>query len=259
MSWDQAAAWYNQLLSTDGDYTHREIVVPKTLDLVTRFTPKGSAILDVACGQGLFTCALSKAGFDASGVDTSAQMISFAKKKYPNLKFEIGDAKGLQRSAQGSFEGATMLLALQNMDSLRQVAASIRHILKEDGCFYVVALHPCFRIPRQSSWGIDEGKKLQYRRVDRYLTDLPIPITIHPGKSKSPQVTHFHHSMESILKEFLSVGFSLIALEEWTSNKQSVGKWARAENLARQEFPLFLSFVLRANSKVEKTANLEHA
>jgi hypothetical protein len=30
--------------------------------------------------------------------------------------------------------------------------------------------HPCFRVPRQSGWGWDEQRKLQYRRVDRYLT-----------------------------------------------------------------------------------------
>jgi hypothetical protein len=34
-------------------------------------------------------------------------------------------------------------------------------------------------------------------------------------------------------------------IDEWVSNKTSIGKHAKRENQARKEFPLFMTFVLK--------------
>ena len=41
--------------------------------------------------------------------------------------------------------------------------------------------HPCFRVPRQSGEGWDEQRKLLYRRVDRYLSPLAVPMKAYAG------------------------------------------------------------------------------
>jgi hypothetical protein len=38
-------------------------------------------------------------------------------------------------------------------------------------------------------------------------------------------------------------GFAIEKIEEWTSEKQSEGKMARAENRARDEFPMFMAIL----------------
>jgi len=39
--------------------------------------------------------------------------------------------------------------------------------------------------------------------------------------------------------------FTIDIIEEWTSDKESVGKVAKMENRARSEFPLFLALKCR--------------
>jgi hypothetical protein len=101
--------------------------------------------------------------------------------------------------------------------------------------------HPSFRIPRQSSWGKDEANKLEYRRVNRYLTGLEIPINTHPGFSDSPMTWTYHQPLEYYIKSLKRAGMLISDLEEWTSDKVSVGKAAKGENRARSEFPMFLA------------------
>lgn len=102
--------------------------------------------------------------------------------------------------------------------------------------------HPCFRIPRQSGWGFDDKRKLQYRRVDRYMTPLKIPIQMHPGALPGVHTWTFHRSLTDYFGALGRSGFLINKLEEWISHRKSKpGARARAENSARMEIPLFLA------------------
>ncbi|EKD80395.1 MAG: hypothetical protein ACD_40C00118G0003 [uncultured bacterium] len=140
-----------------------------------------------------------------------------------------------------SFDHATCILAIQNMKDGAGVIKNISTSLKQSGDLVIVMNHPSFRIPRQSSWGKDEAQKLEYRRVNRYLSPLEIPINTHPGLKDSPLTWSYHQPLEYYVKALKRVGMVISDLEEWTSDKVSAGKSARAENRARSEFPLFLA------------------
>ncbi|MFS8563077.1 MAG: hypothetical protein LVR00_01585 [Rhabdochlamydiaceae bacterium] len=117
-------------------------------------------------------------------------------------------------------------------------------LLKPQGKLLIVLNHPCFRIPRQSSWGVDEPKKLQYRRIDRYLSPLKIPIQTHPGKQHDSQETwSFHHPLSDYTRWLQEAGFTIEIIEEWISDKTSTGGHAKMENRSRAEFPLFLAIL----------------
>ncbi|MGE5196684.1 MAG: SAM-dependent methyltransferase, partial [Anaerolineae bacterium] len=118
--------------------------------------------------------------------------------------------------------------------------------LQSQGQLIIVLNHPCFRIPRQSSWGVDPEKHLQFRRVDRYFSALEIPILTHPSqKELSSKTFSYHYPLSSYSKWLQEAGFVMESIEEWCSDKKSVGKTARMENRSRQEFPLFLAFSAR--------------
>jgi hypothetical protein len=106
-----------------------------------------------------------------------------------------------------------------------------------------VLTHPAFRIPRQSGWGRDEDRKLLFRRVDRYLSPLKIPIDMRPFKLPEQQVTWtYHRPIQTYVNSLAEAGLWTNALEEWPSPRASQpGPTARAENRARGEFPLFLA------------------
>ena len=204
---------------------------------------KGDGVLDLACGQGVYSRYLSQRKMRVTGLDTSEEMIRFARSRSDSsIRFEQGDAQDPQALQGKTFDAVVCLLALQNIESLPPVMHNVKRWLKPGGRFVMVATHPCFRIPRQTHWGWDEQKKIQYRRVDLYGTESAIPILTPPFvQAKSFTVT-YHRPLQSYFQALAEAGLCVDGLEEWTSHKISEpGKRSKAENRARQEIPLFMA------------------
>ena len=234
MNWEEVAQSYDKIVGKEGHYYHKQVIVPKLLKACS--FQEGDALLDLGCGQGFFQEYLPKA-VDYVGVDASPSLINLAKRR--KGKWILHDlTKPLALPER--FTHVTCILSLQNIGSIDVVIKSAYDHLHKNGRIFLILNHPCFRIPRQSSWGIDEAKKIQYRRVDRYLTPLTIPIQMTPGKGEST-ITESHHAPISTYINALShAGFGISRLEEWISDKQSEGRLAKMENRRRQEFPLFM-------------------
>src|SRR5271169_3895294 len=65
-------------------------------DVVSLLEPRtGERILDLGCGTGHLTAQIAEPGALVIGVDRSAEMVAAARLAYPNLKFEISDARNL--------------------------------------------------------------------------------------------------------------------------------------------------------------------
>ena len=71
---------------------------------------------------------------------------------------------------------------------------------------------------------------------------------MHPG-SDSGLTWSFHQPLSTYTKMLADNHFVIENLEEWTSDKESVGKASRMENRSRAEFPLFLAIAARYESK----------
>lgn len=239
-SWEEVDRWYDSIVGEEGHYYHTHVVLPNVLKLLN--LKEDSSLLDLACGQGVLERKVAKE-MRYLGVDLSPSLIASSKKMRasPKHEFVVGDiTKPL--SVKGTFSHATILLALQNVENPASALKNAAEYLQKDGTLIVVLNHPCFRIPRQSAWGVDEAQNLQFRRVNRYLSPLKIPIQMHPGKGqKSESTWSFHHSLSDFSRFLQEAGFSIALIEEWTSDKKSTGKNAKRENLARAEFPLFLA------------------
>ncbi len=54
--------------------------------------PAGSQVLDLGCGNGALTKKLKELGFQVQGMDASSEMLHVARKNYPDIWFEKGDA-----------------------------------------------------------------------------------------------------------------------------------------------------------------------
>jgi ubiquinone/menaquinone biosynthesis C-methylase UbiE len=239
-SWSPVAKWYTGIVGDSGHYFHEHVIFPHLKFLLD---PKASeSVLDVGCGQGVYARTLPH-NVDYTGIDSSKELIVEAKKLTKNAKqvYFVADAtKGLPVPAD-SFNHVVCILALQNMRDGASAIANMGTALKAGGDLTLVINHPSFRIPRQSSWGKDEANKLEYRRVNRYLSPLEIPINAHPGLSDSAMTWTYHQPLEYYVKALKSAGLVVTDIEEWTSDKVSAGPAARAENRARAEFPLFMA------------------
>jgi len=246
-SWENVAGWYQNYMGSEGGDFQREIVFPGALRLLD---PKaGGHYLDIACGQGAFAKLIAqKTHGQVVGIDASATLIEAAKRKAPaTCRFLVSDAANFGgKFDRESFHGAACLLAIQNIDRIEPVFAQAVATLKPGAPFVIVMNHPCFRQPRQSGWGWDEERKLQYRRVDRYMTTYEMPILAHPGSAPQVKTYSYHRPLTDYVAALAKSGFAIDALEEWVSNKKSdSGPRAKAENVAREEIPMFLAIRAR--------------
>ncbi len=247
-SWQQVKDWYNHAVGKEGLYYHQQVVIPGVLRLLElKKEIPFSSILDVACGQGILARHLPEK-ICYTGIDISKGLIQEAKRLDQNKFHEyfVGDATQPYAVKKKDFSHATVLLALQNIEDPKRVFSNIANHLISQGILILVLNHPSFRIPRQSQWGIDEQNKLQYRKMNGYLSPLKIPMQMPPSNGETSEVTwSFHYPLSSYSKWLYDTGFDTVLIEEWTSDKVSTGKAAKMENRARKEFPLFLTLVAR--------------
>jgi SAM-dependent methyltransferase len=246
-SWETSSGWYDKIVGQKGHYYHQQVIIPGVVRLLEMKKKPNPHLLDLACGQGILARHLPK-GMKYLGIDASFSLIEAAKKyepKSPN-QFVVHDLSQSLDLPYKEYSHATCILAVQNLEKPLPLFLTAHHHLREGSHFILVLNHPCYRIPRQSSWGVDEQKKLQYRRVDRYMSPLKIPIQTQPGKQeRSEQTLSFHYPLSYYAAQLKQAGFVLETIEEWCSDKKSAGKHAAMENRSRQEFPLFLTLVAR--------------
>ena len=237
-SWKQVGRWYDEIVSKEGHIYHKEVIFPE-LKKWYQFN-EDDAILDLGCGQGVLARELPK-GISYLGIDAAKFLIQKAK-GYSKHRFFVGDVTKPLNLERNDFSHVFIILALQNMEEGEKAIINGAKHLRKGGKLILILNHPCYRIPRQSSWGIDEEKKMQYRRINRYYTPMEIPIQMHPSqKEKSEKTFSYHHPISTYIEWMIKGGFTLTKLEEWRSHKSSMGKWAKMENRAREEFPLFLA------------------
>lgn len=238
-NWDSSEKWYTSCVGEKGHYYHQAVVLPNALRLLGK---KGS-LLDLGCGQGVFARHIDEAA-EYCGIDQSKELISSAKKMSKDRQFHVADASGDLPIEKKDFDKACFILSLQNMEHGEMAVATAGRHVKKQGKLLIVLNHPCFRIPRQSAWGIDEKMHLQYRRMNGYLTPLDIPIQTNPGqKDASADTVSYHHSLSDYSSWLQKAGFAITSMEEWISDKKSEGAKAKMEDRARKEFPLFLAIL----------------
>lgn len=246
-SWEHVASWYDKLVGEEGSDYHRHVIIPAALQMLD--VQPGQRVLDVACGQGVFARPMLERGVDAFvGVDASPSLIDAARQRITDARarFVVGDARDLAPAlgdmARDHFDAAVCLMAVHDFDPVGPCFAGVGQALKPGGVFVVVFMHPCFRIPRQSSWGWDEEQRTQYRRLDRYVTPLSIPISVSPGRDPSRHTTFFHRPLSEYFNALGAAGMGATRVEELSSHRKSEpGARSRAENRARDEFPIFMA------------------
>ena len=241
--WDAVAAWYDGWMGSGGSVHHRKIAVPAVIKLL--HPKKGERVLDIGAGQGVLAPEVAKAGADYTGVDVSNKLLDMAREHHGKVaRFLPADAARLHENyfiQAEMFDAVVFLLSIQDMDPLGDVVKSATWALKPGGRMIILMTHPCFRVPRQSGWGFDEGRKLQYRRVDRYLTPLPVPMKQH----ETGVTISFHRPLSLYVNTLSEYGMLVDRIEEIPAEDPLNKKLTKAEKMADSEIPLFLALRAR--------------
>lgn len=263
--WGSVADKYDKYLNSESNY-HNEVILPNFLRVLGDVS--GKNILDIACGQGYFCEEITKKAFESkskikiSGFDLGADLIKIAQqnagKNKSNINYKVLNAenfsteylKDLEKN-EDKFDIIYCILALQNIENLKLVLENAKKVLSTKGKIIFVINHPAYRIPKYTSWGNItemEAKEIQYRRVDKYMSEDKIKMDMTPSEKRESfkKYTYsYHRPLQTYFKIFANLGFAVTKLEEWISNKSSEGKNADRENTARKEFPMFMCLEIK--------------
>lgn len=211
-SWERVAHWYNGWVGKRGSHYHRRVALPTVMELLALRSKE--KVLDIGAGSGVLAPHVARANGIYLGLELSPTLVKLARRYHMGKgEFVRGDARHLNthsRIKTESFDAAVFLLSLQDMEPLDEILRGASSVLRPGGRLVIFMVHPCFRVPRQSGWEWDRHRKLNYRRVDRYLSPLTVPMKTHQGGT----TRSFHRPLTRYVSALSDAGLLLDALQE---------------------------------------------
>jgi ubiquinone/menaquinone biosynthesis C-methylase UbiE len=129
----------------------------------------GKTVLDFGAGTGA-NCTLSSPGY-YFGIDPDQRRIDFAKKRYPQYRFEVFSGNEIPADDK-SFDFILIIAVLHHIppETISGYVKEFRRILKADG--KIVAIEPCFfHNCTLSNWFMKRYDKGEYiRNEEEYLS-----------------------------------------------------------------------------------------
>ncbi|MFH1671050.1 MAG: class I SAM-dependent methyltransferase [Patescibacteria group bacterium] len=159
--------------------------------IISEFTPQnsGKRIVDIGCGTGANIAALANE-YECTGIDPSADSIDLAKKRFPHVQFQCGDAL---RDFQDSIQKADMILltdVLEHIEDDRTFLTKLIGVMKPNA-------HLLITVPADiSMWSKHDEHFGHYRRYDRVSLEKQwqgLPVT-------SLLLSHFNSRLYPIIR-----------------------------------------------------------
>ncbi len=132
--WEEVAAKYAQ--TSDGSTTQ---ICEPLLDAAG--VRSGDRVLDVATGPGWTAEAAASRGATVTGLDVSAPMLEEARRRFPDIRFELGAAEELPFE-DGSFDVVVSAFGMPHFADHQAVFAECHRVLAEGGRLAVASWNP---------------------------------------------------------------------------------------------------------------------
>ena len=131
----------NYALGASSAQNIRDFAIQKRArQILSRLSLEGKTVLDIGCGNGLYTLRLAKLAEKVTGVDIAEEAIAKARRNNADLK---GNAEFLKASAESlpfcdhSFDVMLLIEVLDHVPNHEKAVEEARRVLKED-CYLVV-------------------------------------------------------------------------------------------------------------------------
>jgi 2-polyprenyl-3-methyl-5-hydroxy-6-metoxy-1,4-benzoquinol methylase len=96
------------------------------------------SVLDLGCGNGWFSSALDRCGFDVTGVDHSESGIAIARREHPDVRFQRHDVMlPLEAELIGRFDAVVSIELIDHLPFPRRLIESALSALKPGGLLIV--------------------------------------------------------------------------------------------------------------------------
>jgi SAM-dependent methyltransferase len=130
---------YNPIAQVNNEYyscQYFEHILPSVQQLLLSNLSIGAKVIDLCCGAGRLTQALLKEGYKVTGIDSSEEMLRYARDNAPNGEFILGDVRLFELSPV--FDAAVSTGALNHImcqEDLISVFKNVYRVLRNNGRF----------------------------------------------------------------------------------------------------------------------------
>jgi 2-polyprenyl-3-methyl-5-hydroxy-6-metoxy-1,4-benzoquinol methylase len=219
--WEQNAAWWDEKVG-EGNAFQTHLVGPATERLLE--PQPGQYILDLACGNGLFSRRLAALGVRVLACDFSQTFLECARARTTQhadqIEYRLVDLTDRQQLlglGQACYNAAVCSMALMDLATITPLLESLRILLQPRGRFVFSVLHPCFNTTGCTLVFEQEDRSGVLRtthavKVSRYHSLGPEKGVGIPGQP-APHY-YFHRSLRVLFSACFRAGFVLNGLEE---------------------------------------------
>lgn len=189
------------------------------IDIVKKHISKDKSILDAGCGTGNVCIPLALEGYNVTGIDNSADMLTICKYKEQlnNVNFPIFDDNIEEDLGTELFDACISFLDVINYVDYKKAFKSIYNVLKKDGIFIFDVND--FTYQEKMKGYIEEDSNEIYSYVwkilDNGIGSIKHDLTI---KTKDNEFNEIHYQTtykkEVYIKELESLGFKVEVLIE---------------------------------------------
>jgi 2-polyprenyl-3-methyl-5-hydroxy-6-metoxy-1,4-benzoquinol methylase len=170
-------------------------------------------ILDIACGNGLFSRKLADLGATVTAFDFSANLIELAKKRWANYASQITfhaldatDEAALLSLGEHTFDAALCNMALFDIADIAPLFHMLPKMLKPGGCFVFSLMHPAFNNSSCVHVGEEMDDNGQIKavysvKISRYMT----PYQAHGVALRNQPKPQLY--FERPIQYYLNLGF----------------------------------------------------
>jgi 2-polyprenyl-3-methyl-5-hydroxy-6-metoxy-1,4-benzoquinol methylase len=220
-AWNTNASFWDARMGDDGNDFHRVLVRPAMERLLE---VKGDRILEIGCGNGLFTRRLASLGAQMVGIDFAQEMIAHARKRtqshQTSIEYHVVDAtdeKALLDLGNSSFDAAVSAMTLMDMAEIDPLLRALTKLLKPGGCFVFSVMHPCFNSTHTSM--VAETTDREGELITEYA--VKVSAYVQPSVTQGLAIEnqpqphlYFHRPLHVLLGAAFRAGFVLDGLEE---------------------------------------------
>ncbi len=198
--WDSAAQKYiEDQEQSENAVSYKKVVMKRFVKL------NGEKVLDLGCGNGVYTDYFRSVGADVVGVDGSKTMLHFARMQYLKCRFQFADLDEKLPFSNETFDIVFCNLVLMDIKNIALVFAECNRLLSKNGILYYTIVYPAFY---DCPWMKDENKFCYAKVLKNYIKSYSLKNTFWG------ETTHFHRSLSYYLNTAAENGLMIIHTEE---------------------------------------------
>jgi SAM-dependent methyltransferase len=219
--WDAKADFWDERMG-DGNAFQRVLIGPSSERLLD--IRPGELVLEIACGNGVFSRRLAQLGARVVATDVSRRFLELAAARpvaHPERvdyrEVDAMDEPALLALGEARFDAAVCNMALMDIPEIDPLLRTLPRLLKPSGRFVFSVPHPSFN-SNATRFGLEEEDRAGQLVETRYvkITDyLRVPPGLGMGMPDEPRPHwYFHRPLSMLLSACFAAGFVLDGLDE---------------------------------------------